>query len=187
MVVLITVREIIDILIMTAVLGYIFMDYIKPSRHIDLLRRVGFDWNAFKFSILIIGPGVILHELGHKFVAMAFGLVATFKMWTTGLLFGVVLKLLHSPLIILAPGYVDISGGAYISRALIAFAGPGVNVLLFGIASVVLKKKKRMTQREYTIWHITKKINLFLFIFNMIPIPPLDGSKVFYNLFKAFF
>ena len=33
---------------------------------------------------------------------------------------------------------------------------------------------------------LTSRINMFLFIFNMLPIPGFDGSKVFTGLIQAF-
>ena len=164
------------------------MDYVKrPRTTLELHLDQRFDWQAWKFAMLIMGPGIVLHELGHKFVALAFGLAATFKMWVTGLVIGLILKFMHSPLLILAPGYVEISGGTHPAQAIIAFAGPAVNLLIWGISASILKTKKKLGRKEFIIWAVTKNMNLFLFIFNMLPIPPLDGSKVFYHLWKAFF
>ena len=186
---LITIREIIDLIIMTILLGYIFMSYIKrPKTVYDLTHGSGFDFEDFKFAIIVTAPAVIVHELAHKFVALSFGLSATFKAWFFGLFLGVLLKLFNSPIIIIAPGFVQISeGGSNLIYALISFAGPAVNLLLFLISSYVLNHKKRLTRTQAVVWYLTKQINLFLFIFNMLPIPPLDGSKVYYNLFKAIF
>ena len=47
-----------------------------------------------------------------------------------------------------------------------------------------LREEKR---KQIVALHLTKIINLWLFIFNMLPIPPLDGSKVFYHLFQTIF
>jgi len=51
--------------------------------------KLGLSWKDFKFAIIITAPAVILHELAHKFVAMAMGLTATFHAWYTGLGIGV--------------------------------------------------------------------------------------------------
>lgn len=56
--------------------------------------------------------------------------------------------------------------------ALISLAGPASNVLLAILVSVVF----RLTQIELLVTLI--QLNLFLAIFNLIPIHPLDGFKV---------
>ena len=40
--------------------------------------------------------GVILHEMGHKFVGLSFDLNAQYEIWITGLLIGVVLRALNT-------------------------------------------------------------------------------------------
>lgn len=186
---IITIIEIRDMIIMTVVLGYIFMSYIKrPRTEYDLIgHKSWFDFEDFKLAIIVTAPAIIVHELAHKFVALAFGLTATFKAWFFGLFLGLLLKLLHSPFIIFAPGFVEISPTTNLISAIVSFAGPLMNLILFGIAWYILNYKKKLSRSEAMIWHITKQINLFLFIFNMLPIPPLDGSKVFFNLIKAIF
>ncbi|MBL7147875.1 MAG: M50 family metallopeptidase [Nanoarchaeota archaeon] len=163
--------EIISIIIVIIILGYIFSGYIKIYKE-DFIKN-------FKFAILVTSPAVILHELGHKFAAIALGVSAYFKMWTFGLILGIVLRLFHSPFLLLAPGYVNISQTipSY-QLALVAFAGPFVNIVLWVGASLMLKKR-RLKRRTLIALHLTKIINMWLFIFNMLPIPPLDGSKVF--------
>ena len=184
---IITFREVIDLLIVTFALGYIFMPQIKKPRTVLDILRPRFDMHDLLFAALVTAPAVILHEMAHKFVALFFGIQAIFKAYFFGLFLGVILSILRSPLIILAPGYVEISGGSALQQALIAFAGPFFNLLLFFLAKFVLEHKKKFTRTEAIGWHLTKQINIFLFVFNLLPIPPLDGSKVFYNLFKTFF
>ena len=191
---IITVIEILYLFIVTLVLGFIFYDRIGlyvPKKEEDVISRYtkrGFDWESFWFAALVTAPGVVLHELGHKFIALFFGLFAQFKIFTLGLGIAIVLKLVNSPFLIIAPGYVEISGPATnLQNFLISFAGPGVNLLLFIVALLLLKRKKKYSKKMYIFLELTKKINLILFIFNMIPIPPLDGSKVFYSLFKLLF
>ena len=164
--------EIISIIIVTIVLGYIFSGYIKVYKG-DSLKN-------FKFAILVTAPAVILHELGHKFIAITLGVSAYFKMWTFGLILGIILRLFHSPFLILAPGYVNITQviPPY-QLAMVAFAGPLVNLILWFGSALILKKKKYLKRKTLVALHLTKLINMWLFIFNMLPIPPLDGSKIF--------
>ncbi|MAG78479.1 hypothetical protein CL616_03895 [archaeon] len=174
--------EIISLVIMTVVLGYIFTGYIIKD-HLSS----GFSWDGLKFAMIVAAPAVVFHELGHKFVAMALGHSATFFVYWWGLGLALVLKLISSPLLILAPAYVSIPAGVPAWDGMwIAFAGPLVNLALFGISALVLKYKKKMSQKEFLGWTISKKLNIFLFIFNMIPLPPLDGSHVLSNLLSLF-
>jgi Zn-dependent protease len=69
--------------------------------------------------------------------------------------------------------------------ALIAFAGPLLNLVLFIVAWASLKQK-RLKRNTFIFLHVTKQINLFLFVFNMLPIPLFDGWKVYQGFFQAF-
>ena len=174
--------EILNLFILTIAIGYIFSGYIKdPSTRFSLSRK--FNLQDFKFSLLVSAPGVVIHELGHKFISLFFGLGAVFKIWFPGLGIAVFLKLINSPFLIIAPGFVSISGDTNpLQTILISFAGPAVNLLLFLISYFILNNAKKLTRRQATALYLTKRINIFLFIFNMIPIPPLDGSKVLFGL-----
>lgn len=72
--------------------------------------------------------------------------------------------------------------------ALIAFAGPLTNFLLafvtFGI--FVLAGLPSADSLGGQILLTTVMVNLGFFIFNMLPIPPLDGSRVLYALAPEF-
>jgi Zn-dependent protease len=99
--------------------------------------------------------------------------------------------------------------------ALVSFAGPLVNILLVIIAVIVLNVIKLYVQTKYNVnifvtysteeaiatnnflrnapfytmisfamYHLAI-INTILAIFNLIPIPPLDGSKLFYPLLNS--
>ncbi len=191
---IITLLEIFYLFIVTLVLGFIFYDRIGlrvPKEEDDLVSRYtrrGFDWESFWFAALVTAPGVVLHELGHKFVALLFGLFAQFKIFTLGLGLAIVLKLVNSPFLIIAPGYVEISGPASAFESFfISFSGPAINLLLFFVAWFALRRKKHYSRKTHIFLALTKQINLILFIFNMIPIPPLDGFKVFTGLFKLLF
>jgi len=68
--------------------------------------------------------------------------------------------------------------------ALVSAAGPLTNILIAIIASVILKilipfANNGILQILASFILIVVQINLLLAIFNLIPIPPLDGSKIF--------
>ncbi len=186
---LLTFQEIIDLAIITAAVGFIFSDIFRepaqqgadPVKEYLRGRRL-FNWANFKFAAIVTAPAIILHEFGHKFVALAFGVQSTFHAAYTWLGIGIVLKLLSPGFIFFVPAYVSFpsAGLTNIQLALIAFAGPAVNLMLFLSAWLTWKRVKNSRLRAAL--HLTKQVNLFLFIFNMLPIPPFDGSQVFSRL-----
>ncbi|KKQ28298.1 MAG: Peptidase M50 [Candidatus Levybacteria bacterium GW2011_GWA1_37_16] len=67
--------------------------------------------------------------------------------------------------------------------ALVSLAGPLTNVLIAIIASLILKlilnSSYIIPDTLYLILVTVVHLNLLLAIFNLFPIPPLDGSKIF--------
>ncbi|MBI2659920.1 hypothetical protein HYX07_02065 [Candidatus Woesearchaeota archaeon] len=193
---LITIGEIIDLILMTFFVGYIFSGIIPVRReeHYDPLAHYkrGFDVEGFKFTIMATAPAIILHELMHKFVAMGFGLDAVFYAFyrsTFTLMLGIftiISKLTGFGFMFFVPGFVGISGnGTHLQFALTAFAGPFVNLVLWLVPWYIIKYTK-YRKKHYLLLMLTQRINMFLFIFNMLPIPGFDGYKVFTGLIRAF-
>ena len=178
---LISISEILSLILTSLVIGFIFIDNFPKSKNkISYINRL-------IYAGLIVSPGIILHELMHKFVALFFGLTAVFKIFPIGIIIALVLKLVHSPFVLIAPGYVEISQTtSYLQTFFISFAGPFINLILWVIAKIRLRNKN-ISKNQLIFWHVTKQINIILFIFNMLPIPPLDGSKIWYSLYKLIF
>jgi len=175
---ILTPREVVDFIILIVAIAYIFKSDI-PSNILNISR---FKWENFKVALIATSPGVFFHELFHKISAISFGYEATFHIFTPGLVLGVLLKLIHSPFLIIAPGFVSIPAVANdLQFRLIAFAGPFANLLLFLISMIILKKAKNLSEKQLIVLHLTKKINLILLAFNMIPFGPLDGAKVLFG------
>lgn len=65
--------------------------------------------------------------------------------------------------------------------ALVSLAGPITNFLIAAIAAMFLKFGANFIPDQFILEIIFRivQLNLLLGIFNLIPIPPLDGSKVF--------
>jgi len=184
---LISPGEIIDLIVMTLAIGFIFKDIIRMPRYVQDPITSGFDIENFKFTCLVIAPAIVLHEMAHKFVALGFGINATFHASYPGLLIGVVLRLIHSPFIIFVPGFVSTIGGTPLQNSIIAIAGPLMNLALWLGSLFILKKHTSLTGKQRLALIITKQINMFLFIFNMIPFPPFDGGHFISGLMQTFF
>ena len=184
---LITLAEIWKLIITSVVLGVIFMGLFtrKPKTIYHMMKKKRFSWDNLWFAIMIAAPAVVLHELAHKFVAMGFGYTASFEIFPLGLGGGLLLRLIGSSFLIVAPGYVTIAQAALsnpIAYRLIAFAGPLTNLVLWFVSFMVVRTKKtEMSHGKLNFWLMTRNINLMLFIFNMIPFGPFDGAKVFFG------
>lgn len=79
-----------------------------------------------------------------------------------------------------------VRGGEW-GAALVAIAGPLTNLILafifFGISAVFQLDPNSTVD---SILSLAVQINLGFFIFNILPIPPLDGSRVIYALAPDF-
>jgi Zn-dependent protease len=191
---IITLSEVIGLIVVAFYISYIFSGFIKKPRNIydeDYSYKNQL-WEDMKFSAMIVVPAVILHEMAHKFIAMFLGFESAFygfyySSWTMTLaIISIFLRIFHAPFIILVPGFVGIPPNVDpLSTGIIAFAGPLTNLIMFFIADYIIKNKQ-LNRNQLILATLTKKINIFLFIFNMIPIAPFDGGKVLTALFSLF-
>ncbi len=69
---------------------------------------------------------------------------------------------------------------------LVAFAGPITNFLIAAIAALLFRFIPAMNPQAQTLLMHVILLNLVLAVFNMIPIPPLDGSKILASIFGFF-
>lgn len=68
-----------------------------------------------------------------------------------------------------------------IGAAMVAFAGPLTNLILAGVASVFLRLfASAASPLVVQSMELFVLVNIGFFVFNMIPFPPLDGSRVLY-------
>ena len=67
----------------------------------------------------------------------------------------------------------------------VSLAGPGSNILAAFVAALllgILAKLQLLSSPWYEILRYTYVYNIIFAIFNLVPIPPLDGSKVLMSL-----
>ena len=125
-------------------------------------------------AFLSVFTAFFLHEMGHRIMARKYGCWSEFRMWEKGLVLAFVTALLG--FVFAAPGAVYISG--MISRkqnGIISAAGPMTNII---IAFIMMALAFFTAPFVAGIALFVAWINIFLAGFNLIPLPPLDGSKV---------
>ena len=187
---MITLMELVDIIIMTFAIGYIFSDFFRrePLEGYDPLKYYQKPplFENIKFAAMVAAPAVVFHELAHKFVAMLFGATATLHAPYTMYAVVILLKLMRFPLLFFVGGYVSHTPLPPIESSIVAIAGPLTNLILW-LAAIAVVKYRLIDRKYYKIIVPMGKLNMFLFIFNIIPLPGFDGFHFFSSLFKAFF
>jgi Zn-dependent protease len=151
----------------------------------------------FLFQIFILVFSVIIHEISHGFMALFFGdRTAEYEGRLTlnpikhiDLFGSIVIPLL---LYLANAGFMigwakPVPYNPYnlrnrkIAEPLVAFAGPLSNIfvaLIFGIIIRILVSAGMIASPLVIIFGFIVIVNIGLAVFNLIPIPPLDGSKI---------
>ena len=132
-------------------------------------------------SFVAVLTGFLMHEIAHKVVAVRYGLWAEFRADTRGLLLAFVTAIFG--FVIAAPGAVMIAGPVNLRQnGRISAAGPLTNMAFGGSFLAILFAFWPVLY--FTPWFILVYqiaiVNIILGTFNMIPVPPLDGSKIWW-------
>jgi len=157
-------REILDLAISILILTFIFS-----------FEGLHFNPNLLITSFLAVITAYLIHELSHKFVAVKLGYNARFRLYLPSSILSLIL--VFTGVKLAALGWVEVQAYKFkdwLYRRLrfsieeegkIALAGPLSNIilgyifLLFGL-------------------DFFRLVNAWISFFNLLPIPPLDGSKV---------
>ena len=167
--------EILHITVAVVVLSVAFTIIFRGS-HLDqdptrnILLIVG-------MSFLLVVCSFLLHEFGHKFVAQRYNAWSEFRAYPYGLVIALLFSLVG--FLFAAPGAVYIRGNIdKDSYGKISLAGPAVNFVIAAIAIFVTYFLLTPGTLYYVLFQMLAYFNAFLGLFNMIPVPPLDGSKI---------
>ncbi len=140
---------------------------------------------ALLISVVSVLTGFLLHELMHKYYAQKFGAWAEFRYSFFGLLLGLFTSFLG--LFLAAPGAVYISGNlTRRENGLVSAAGPLTNTAFSFVFVAAAVATSSLGGLWTTFFAGVAFLDAWLGVFNMIPVPPLDGSKVFRWNVKAY-
>src|SRR3989344_2189162 len=152
----------------------------------------------FIFQIAILIMSVVIHEVSHGYAASFLGdqtaryqgrltlnpikhldfvgsfIVPSVAYFLGGFIFGWAKPVPYNP--------YNLKPGRW-SEAVVAAAGPASNIALALIFGLLLRAGVTTSPAFIQITSVIVFINILLAIFNLVPIPPLDGSKL---LFAAF-
>lgn len=133
-----------------------------------VLGSQNFDNTILIGSMLILS--LVIHELSHKAIGLGFGKPARFSAFHVLNLVSVGVAYLTG-LLFLLPGAVKFRAVTERVHGIVAAAGPVSNIVLALIFLALAGQYPEISR-------IGVLLNTILAGFNMLPIPPLDGSKV---------
>lgn len=152
----------------------------------------------FVFQIAVLIMSVVVHEVSHGYAALKLGdptarlqgrltlnplrhldfigsiIVPFFAYIMGGFIFGWAKPVPYNP--------YNLRPGRW-SEAMVAVAGPASNIAIAVIFGLLLRFNVSDNPAFLQITAMVVFINILLAVFNMMPIPPLDGSKVLFTLF----
>ncbi len=128
-------------------------------------------------TVGLLLSAIFLHEMGHAWGCRVQGITVN-----RVVIFG-------------GGGFCQHRSSSYRQDELIVAMGPIVNLALWATSSMVVQwgianttQASSTATYEFLFWLYTFGfINLALFFFNMVPVQPLDGGKLFHLLMRRFF
>jgi Zn-dependent protease len=165
-------EEVRDLLLSSLVLSLILF-----LKELDVVLE--YHWYALVI-LMISFLSFALHEVMHKVVAQKYGYVSFYSINPTEMLLSVLISLL-TPFVVISFGATNIIPYGFVvdlKRSIrdIALAGPLTNIFLSILTLLLLTLPLPFSLKLALATFY--KINLYIALFNLLPIPPLDGSKI---------
>jgi len=147
------------------------------------------DLTMYLLLTIVASIAVIPHEYAHKLVAIKMGCISRYVLDPMGLIITLISAIPYIPFKIIAPGYTLVSiiryDPHYVKRlnGIVSFAGPLTNVFISALSLSILIALHKfpiliINQYIFQFLRLNAYWNSWVALFNLLPIPPLDGSKV---------
>ena len=144
-------------------------------------------YNLFN-AVLIVALSILVHDAGQRIWGLAIGFKIEFKMWWFGLLFALIIAFTSNGLIwLIIPGgfMMHHLGGHrlgffryglnYVGQAMVALAGPLFSLMLIILLKIIYAFSPNPLIQKAIIFNVVYAIT------SLLPIPPLDGSKIYFG------
>ena len=144
---------------------------------------------AFAVAVLMgFVVGIVLHEAAHAYSAYLLGDDTAYRAGRVTLNPASHLDLLGSLMLLIAgfgwgkptPVVPSKLRGGVFGPVAVAFAGPASNLLIVAVCAALYALPTFREGYLQIIVVAVAFVNALLFVFNLIPIPPLDGAKVIF-------
>jgi Zn-dependent protease len=145
---------------------------------------------AFAVAVLMgFVVGIVLHEASHAYSAYLLGDDTAYRAGRVTLNPASHLDLLGSMMLLIAgfgwgkptPVVPSKLRGGVLGPVAVAFAGPTSNLLIVTVCAALYALPSFSEEGYLQIIVVAVAfVNALLFVFNLIPIPPLDGAKVIF-------
>jgi|SRR5215218_2049759 len=144
---------------------------------------------AFAVAVLMgFVVGIVLHEASHAYSAYLLGDDTAYRAGRVTLNPASHLDVLGSLMLLIAgfgwgkptPVMTSKLRGGVLGPVAVAFAGPASNLLIVAVCAAFYLLPAFHSGYLQTIVVALAFVNALLFVFNLIPIPPLDGAKVIF-------
>lgn len=157
------------------------------------------EWGTAKFdfaagllnffnAVLIVALSVLVHDFGQRIWGLASGYRIEFRMWSFGLIISLIAAFLsNGSLWLIIPGGFMLHliaghrlgwfryGINYVGQALVAMAGPLFTLMLIILLKALYAFFPNPLIQKAIIFNVVYAIT------SMLPIPPLDGSKIYFG------
>ena len=144
-------------------------------------------FNLFN-SILIVALSILVHDAGQRIWGLAIGYKIEFKMWTFGVVLGLALAFVtNGKFWLIIPGTFMLHhlaghrlgffryGINIIGQSMVALAGPLFTLMLIILLKILYAISPNPLLQKAIMFNIIYNIT------NMLPIPVLDGGKIFFG------
>ncbi|MCD6301854.1 MAG: site-2 protease family protein [Staphylothermus sp.] len=144
-------------------------------------------YTKFLLVSLIAIIAVIPHELAHRWSARRLGCYSRYVLSPMGLLLTLITAIPFIPVKVIMPGFTLVIShyhDPYVNKRIngvVSLAGPVTNLIFASISLFTLALLLRHGFISFLLVYFLYNntiINSWVALFNLLPVPPLDGSKI---------